>query len=116
MPSLSEKDRANLIAVLDSSNKILTFTRKKKNANDFYDDEMAYDASHINFVIIGEAVAKISSAIKSRHNDIPWHEIKLFRNAITHDYFGINAESTWQIIRKHLPQLKRDITALLKTY
>lgn len=116
MPSLSEKDRANLSAILDSSNKILAFTRKKKSAAQFYEDEMAYDATLMNFILIGEAVAKISSAAKSRHQEIPWKEIKGFRNVITHDYIGVNAGSTWEVIKKHLPQLRRDISTLLKSY
>ena len=116
MPSLSEKDRANLYAILDSVNKILTFTKGKKNAIEFYEDEMAYDTTLMNFIIIGETVAKISSALKSRYDEILWKEIKNFRNVITHDYIGVNAESTWQIIQKHLRPLRKDISALLKSY
>ena len=114
MPSLSEKDRANLGAILDSTNKILNFTKRKKNSSAFYEDEMVYDATLMNFIVIGEAAAKISLTIKSKYNEIPWKEIRDFRNVITHDYFGVNAEVTWQIIRRHLPQLKRDMMKILK--
>lgn len=59
MPSLSEKDRANLGAILDSANKIKNFVRGIKSADEFYENEMAFDAVLMNFVIIGESVVKI---------------------------------------------------------
>lgn len=116
MPSLSEKDRANLTAILKSTTKILVFTGKKNSADKLYEDEVVYDATLMNFVVIGESAAKLSSSIKSRHPKIEWQKIKDFRNLITHDYQSIDPERAWQIIRKHLPQLKRDISALLKSY
>ena len=116
MQSLSEKDKANLTAILDSCNKILKFTRKKKNADDFYEDEMAYDASLMNFIVTGEAVAKLSSVIKTRHKEIQWQKIKSFRNIISHEYLEVDPERTWQTIKKHLPQLKRELSAIIKLY
>jgi uncharacterized protein with HEPN domain len=53
MPSLSEKDKANLEAILDSVNKIRNFTRDKTSADNFYEDEMAFDSVLMNFIIIG---------------------------------------------------------------
>jgi uncharacterized protein with HEPN domain len=116
MPSLSEKDRANLNAILDSSTKILAFTKGKKSANQFYEDEMVYDATLMNFILIGEAVGKLSSTVKSRHSEIPWGQIRGFRNIITHDYVGVNADSAWEVVKQHLPQPKRNLNTLLKLY
>lgn len=116
MPFLSEKDRATLKAILDSSSKILGFTKRKRSATSFYDDELVYDATLMNFIIIGESVAKLSSAIKSRHPEIQWNKIKGFRNLITHDYIGVNPEMTWQIVRNQLPELRKEIASLIKKY
>lgn len=78
MPFLSEKDRANLNAILDSSGKILSFTKQKKSATSFFEDEVVYDATLMNFIIIGESVAKLSPAIKNRHPEIPWSKSSHF--------------------------------------
>ena len=46
----------------------------------------------INFVIIGEAVSRLTEKFKQKENQIPWLKIKAFRNIVAHDYFGIDAE------------------------
>jgi uncharacterized protein with HEPN domain len=114
MQSLSDKDRANLKAILDSAIKIITFTKGKKNAAQFYDDEIVFDAVLMNFIIIGESVSKISTATRTEFHEIPWKKIRAFRNLITHHYFGVNAEEVWQIIKAHIPQLRKDIKNILK--
>jgi len=37
-----------------------------------------------------------------------------FRNIVAHDYFGIDAEEVWQIMKTHLPKLENDLHAILK--
>jgi uncharacterized protein with HEPN domain len=44
---------------------------------------------------------------------IDWIRIKAFRNIVAHDYFGVDAEEVWQIIKNHIPKLKQDIKSLL---
>ncbi len=41
---MSEKDRANLLAILDSCNKIQRFIKEIDNAEVFYADEKTFDA------------------------------------------------------------------------
>ena len=67
----------------------------------------------MNFVIIGEMVDKLSQEFKNNHPEIEWLKIKGFRNIVAHDYFGIDAEEVWQIIRDKIPELKFDIECLL---
>lgn len=69
----------------------------------------------MNFVVIGEAVVRVSDDLKEMSSHIPWIRIKGFRNIAAHDYFGVDAEEVWQIIKNHLPQLERDILSLLKS-
>jgi uncharacterized protein with HEPN domain len=113
MQSLSEKDRANLEAILDSTKKIVKYTVKFKNADEFYDHEVSFDAVLMNFVIIGESVAKLSKELRLRAKHIPWTKIKRFRNIIAHNYFGVDAEEVWQIIQLQLPNLKVQILEIL---
>ncbi len=113
MPSLSEKDRSNLEAVLDSVKKIARFTSNFKNADEFYDDEVSFDAVLMNFVVIGESVAKLSPNFKHRESTVPWAKIKAFRNIIAHNYFGVDAEEIWEIIHHQLPELKNQVSEIL---
>jgi uncharacterized protein with HEPN domain len=54
-------------------------------------------------------VARLSDEFTMENSHIDWHKIKGFRNILAHDYFGIDAEEVWDIIKMHLPKLKSDI-------
>ena len=57
------------------------------------------------FEIIGEAVGKLSAALKDGYPDIPWQDIKDFRNLLAREYFGVDLEIVWNTIRDDLPML-----------
>lgn len=68
----------------------------------------------MNFVIIGESVVRLSEELRAKENQVPWPQIKGFRNIVAHDYFGVDAEEVWQIIKNHLPELESQINNILK--
>ena len=109
-----EKDRANLLAILESCQKIYRFTNDLFDADAFFADQESFDAVLMNFILIGESVSKLSEAIKSNSPHIPWQKIKGFRNIAAHEYFGVDAEEVWQIVKNHLPVLERDIEQTLQ--
>lgn len=111
---MSEKDISNLAAILDSCAKINKFVADFWDADALFEDDKSFDAVLMNFVIIGEAVARLSDACKESAPQIPWDKIKGFRNIVAHDYFGVDAEEVWQIINNYLPGLKLGIEEILK--
>ncbi|MBK8552103.1 MAG: DUF86 domain-containing protein [Ignavibacteria bacterium] len=111
---MSEKDLPTLMNIIDSANKIKAYVKNIKNADVFFEDEKTFDAVMMNFIIMGESVSKLSDGFKSKNKSIPWNKIKDFRNLIAHDYFGIDAEEVWQIIKKHLPKLLMDLKGISK--
>ncbi len=68
----------------------------------------------MNFLIIVEPVVKLSEELRDQENQVPWIKIKGFRNIVAHDYFGVDAEEVWQIIKTHLPDLEQDIKKIIK--
>jgi uncharacterized protein with HEPN domain len=93
--------------MLESIQKIQDYTSKFKNADELNEDTKSFDATMMNFVVIGEMVEKLSSDfISETENDIDWFKVKGFRNIIAHNYFGIDAEEVWQIIQSSLIDLK----------
>lgn len=109
MPFLSDKDRINLNVILESVKKIENFTKGITSSKEFYGDEKTFDSVLMNFIVIGESVARLDKGFKESHPDVSWNKIKSFRNIIAHNYFGIDEEEVWQLIFSHLPNLKRDI-------
>jgi len=112
--SLPEKDQFCLEAINDAIDKILEYTLGYSSADEFNDAYRDFDATMMNFVVIGEMVEKISDDFKRKHSNIDWIKIKGFRNIVAHDYFGIDAEEVWQIIKNKIPSLKSDLEELLR--
>ena len=72
-----------------------------------------FDAVMMNFIVIGEMVLRLSKEFIENHNQIEWFKIMGFRNTIAHNYFGIDAEEVWQILKDDLPQFKISIHEVL---
>jgi uncharacterized protein with HEPN domain len=107
------KDQHCLESILEAIDRIIEYTTGIDTADDFNNDYRNFDATMMNFVVIGEMIDKISDEFKREHSEIEWIKIKGFRNIVAHDYFGIDAEEVWQIIKTKIPTLKSDIKLLL---
>ncbi len=114
-PYMPEREKLNLLSIMDAINKIEKYSIDKSSADKLYKDEIAFDAVLMNFIVIGEMVLRLSDEFIDQHSDIDWFKIKGFRNVIAHDYFGVDAEEVWQIITEHLPLLKNKIQNILNT-
>lgn len=110
---MSDKDKANLLAILDGCSKIQNFISDIWDADELFADQKTFDAVLMNFIIIGESVSRISYDLKAIEIEIPWNKIKDFRNIVAHDYFGVDAEEIWQIIHDDLPELVTKINKLV---
>jgi uncharacterized protein with HEPN domain len=99
--------------MLEAIDKIKQYTVSFNSADAFFEDIQAFDASMMNFVVIGEMVGKLSDElIETSKNKIDWFKIKGFRNILEHNYFGIDAEEVWQIIHSNLPKLEAQVKEL----
>jgi uncharacterized protein with HEPN domain len=80
---------------------------------DFKKDYKTVDAVIRNFEIIGEAARNIPSEIKEKHAEVPWAEMYLLRNKVSHEYFGIDYEIIWDVASNYLPDNKKQIENIL---
>jgi len=115
MSKMSHKDFASVVSILDSIEKILEYTSKFNNPDEFYEDTKSFDATMMNFIVIGEMADKVSDEIKKETADrVDWHKVVGFRNIIAHNYFGIDAEEVWQIIQNSLIGLKETLNEYIE--
>lgn len=84
----------------------LSFIRFKR-------DYKTVDAVIRNFEIIGEAAKNIPVEIKERYPDVPWAEMYLLRNKVSHEYFGIDYEIIWDVALNYLPENQKQIENIL---
>ena len=61
----------------------------------FKQDYKTVDAVIRNFEIIGEAAKSLPKDIKDQYPEVPWSEMYLLRNKISHEYFGVDYEIIW---------------------
>ena len=73
---------------------------------------MAIDATVRNLEVIGEAVKRIPEHVKNKHPDVEWKKIAGLRDILIHEYFGVDLEVVWDIIRNKLPEFKKEISIL----
>ncbi len=98
--------------ILQAIGKIQRYTAKGRRA--FIENSMIQDAVVRNLEIIGEAVAKLPVHFKQRYPAVPWRKITALRNILIHEYFGVDIQIVWRVVRKRIPWLKSQIKALLK--
>ena len=80
----------------------------------FKKDNLIIDGVVRNLEIIGEAVKNIPTNVKDKHPDIEWKKIAGLRDILAHEYFGIDIDILWDIVENKLPDLKKEISHLLK--
>ena len=113
MRFLSSNLQFNLNAFIEAIDKISDYTEEFSKADDFYHDQKSFDASMMQFVVIGEVISRLDAEFKSKNSQIPWQKVKDFRNIVAHDYFGIDPEEIWDIIQNKLLPLRTEINSLL---
>ena len=109
-----EKDKLNLLSISESIKKILEYSDEYSNADEFYKNQRDFDAAMMNFIVIGEMVARLSEKFIEENKQIDWYKIRGFRNIVAHNYFGIDAEEVWQIIQTDIPKLQKEINDILQ--
>ena len=94
--------------ILESISKIETYTNDLQ-FEEFYSADKTKDAVIRNFEIIGDAVNNLSVSFMLENNEIKWRKIGAFRNRLIHEYFGVNYEAVWMVIKNNLQDLKKYI-------
>ena len=65
--------------------------------------------------IIGEAGNHVSDEIKAKFSNIEWSQIIGMRNVFVHEYFGVDPNLVWEIIKVDLPGLKEKVIKILNS-
>ena len=108
---MSKRDDSLLLEdILEAVSKIKKYVAGL-NFEAFVADDKTLDAVIRNFEIIGEASVRLSEQFKIANSSVPWHHLRGLRNRIVHEYFGIDPEIVWTIIKNDLDEL---ITQLKK--
>lgn len=107
------EDEVYLKHILEAISTIETYIQNL-SFEDFSSDKKTIDAVVRELGIIGEAANNISNSFQKKYPQIPWSKIISMRNFIIHEYFGLDKSTVWRTCQKNLPELKKQILALLE--
>lgn len=65
--------------------------------------------------IIGEATKKLPDELKQRHPYIQWKEMAGMRDRLIHDYFGIDYDIVWDVVKNKIPLLLKNVRQILES-
>jgi uncharacterized protein with HEPN domain len=85
---------------------------------DFVANRLVQDAVMRNLGILGEAAnncVKNMPTVAEKYPGIPFAEIYGLRNQLTHGYTTVDLEIVWNIVQRHVPQLRQQIADVLET-
>ncbi len=85
----------------------------------FLEDELVQDAVIRNIEVIGEAarnIERVHPDFSAKHPEVPWEDIYLMRNRVSHGYFSVDLEIIWKTVKRDVPVLERQIANLLSRF
>jgi uncharacterized protein with HEPN domain len=106
------KAREYLLDILEAIQRIEKYTGKGREL--FDTDELVQTWVIRHLQIIGEPARKLPLEVKEKHPAVPWSKIIGMRHILTHHYFEIDEDAVWAAVDKHLPELKRQVEAILE--
>lgn len=99
----------------DSIEKVLQFT-ENLSYNEFKNDDKTICAVICKLQIIGEAVKNIPYSFKQKYPRIDWKGMAGLRDKLIHEYFGIDFEILWKIIKEDIPGVRPHLKNILENF
>ena len=81
----------------------------------FASDETLRRAFVRSLEIVGEAAKKVPEDFRAQHPVVEWRAMAGMRDRLIHDYFGVDCELVWDVVQRHVPALRAQIAAILRT-
>jgi uncharacterized protein with HEPN domain len=103
--------RVYLEDILEAAQKIREYT-SGLTFDQFRADSRTVDAVIRNLEIIGEAARSVPEAARRKGPGVDWRKLAGLRDILIHQYFGVDLQIVWDIVKDKLPVLERQVTEL----
>jgi uncharacterized protein with HEPN domain len=99
--------------ILESIALIETYA-EQLSKKEFFEKVPIQDAVIRRLEIIGEATKNVPSEWRDKYQDIPWRQVAGMRDILIHEYFGVDLDLTWRVIKEDLPELKQKLGEIIE--
>lgn len=80
----------------------------------FLEDLKTVYAVRAAFITLGEAAGHIPDGLRQRFPEIPWREMRHFRNFMVHVYPQVDPAHLYRTVRESLPSLRDQLRSVLE--
>ncbi|MFH0701387.1 MAG: DUF86 domain-containing protein [Candidatus Woesearchaeota archaeon] len=110
---MNKEPRIFLEHIMEAVNLVESFTRNGPKEK-FFKDKLVQSGVIRQMEVIGEAVKNLPLDFVNRYPQVPWGNIAKMRDKLIHNYFGVNLEITYKVVKEELPKLKEQVSKILK--
>lgn len=111
MPRDPRRDSLYLADIVEASRTIARWIEGRREEWDA--DEILRNAVLRQLMVVGEAAACLDESIRADLPDIPWRQIRRFRNHAVHAYFSLDWAIVWEVAEADIPALEKGVMHLL---
>ena len=107
-----DKDERRLLQIRSDAERIQS-TIKAHGPDAFLEDPDVQDAIIMRLYRISDLTSRLTDALRARHSEINWREIRGARNVMAHAYTNLELPTLWYIVEHDLPSLLTVVDAEL---
>ncbi len=104
-----------IVDVLTAIDRIKRYVTDFKDVDELVRDEKSFDAVIRELEIVGEAIKHILTSEEIKHlTKDDWRVVVDFRNTIIHEYFGIDVNEVFKVVKDDINILENEMLYLIK--
>lgn len=107
------RDAEHLRDILAAADKVSRYRDALRADTEQLQRDALEDAVLHQLTVVGEAVGRLSPALREATPEVNWVRLKGLRNLITHEYHRVDLAIVWQAVDNHFPGLVLNAAQLL---
>jgi len=105
--------RLRLADMLDAATAAQAYVATMTELKELQAERRSRDAVLHNLFVLGEAAKGVAPEVRDRYPGIPWRGLTGLRDVVGHEYFGVDDEVIWDVVKNQLPKLIEELRRAL---